>query len=66
MVIGRNSLLLDGKVNFSGSFCLTVEFRWKRDNFQWLCTLVYGPNVRTLKASFWEEIRRSNSGISHP
>lgn len=66
MVIGWNSLLLDGKMIFSGYFYMMVEFRCKRDNLQWLWTSVYGPNTRDPKALFWEDIRRSYSGVNCP
>lgn len=39
-----------------GDFSLTVKFYSKTDNFKWRCTSVYGPNVRSLKRPFWEEL----------
>lgn len=66
MVISWNSSLLTDKVIFTEVFCLTVEFYCKRDNFQWICTSVYGPNAHFLKLAFWEEIKRSASGVDLP
>ncbi|KAH7686141.1 DNase I-like protein [Dioscorea alata] len=57
IVVGWNSSFLIGKVLFTGSFCLTVEFCCKRDNLWWLCTSVYGPKAHSLKLALWEEIR---------
>lgn len=42
---------------------LTVEFYSKNVNLTWRCTLVYGPNARSLKLAFWEELR---SNVSPP
>lgn len=57
MIIGWSGVNLVGKLEKVGVFSLTVEFRDKRDNFIWRCTSVYGPTARTLKRSFWEELR---------
>lgn len=38
---------------------MTVEFQSKRENLTWRCTTVYGPNPRSLKQAFWDELRVS-------
>ncbi|KAH7689113.1 DNase I-like protein [Dioscorea alata] len=64
IIIGWNSSTRKGRVVFSGSFCLTVEFTNLVDNSVWWCTSVYGPNLSHLKQSFWDEI--SAFGTDHP
>lgn len=57
IIIGWNSGILTGKLVKKGLFSLTVDFYSKRDNLLWRCTTVYGPNARTLKQDFWDELR---------
>ncbi|KAH7682447.1 DNase I-like protein [Dioscorea alata] len=57
MIIGWNSNLVEGLLLSQGTFCLSVKFRTKSDDTKWICTSVYGPNARHLKADFWNEIR---------
>ncbi|XP_039118945.1 uncharacterized protein LOC120255125, partial [Dioscorea cayenensis subsp. rotundata] len=57
IVIGWNSVHLIGSIASRGTFSVSVDFFSKKENFHWRCTSVYGPNVRQLKAEFWEEIR---------
>ncbi|XP_039120313.1 uncharacterized protein LOC120256691 [Dioscorea cayenensis subsp. rotundata] len=57
IVIGWNSVHLIGSIASRGAFSVSVDFFSKKENFHWRCTSVYGPNVRQLKAEFWEEIR---------
>lgn len=57
IIIGLNSVLLKGEVVFRGKFCMSVDFLSIKDNFAWCCTSVYGPNARSLKSDFWEELR---------
>ena len=66
IIIGWNGLLLKRLVVYLGTFCLTVEFLRLKDNFLWLCTSVYRLNSRSLKQSFWDEIRTCNGAISLP
>lgn len=62
-VVLRIELLLVGMVQsyqvdwYMGEFCMTVDFCSLKDNFRWQCTSFYGPNSRSHKSSFWEEIR---------
>lgn len=58
VIIGWNSRLYKGKVIFVGTYCLFVEFTNLFDNSMWVCTSVYGPNLRQLKFYFWDEIRK--------
>lgn len=57
IVMGWNSAIFDGTMLIRGTFCLTVEFFSKNVNLTWRCTTVYGPNARSLKHAFWEELR---------
>lgn len=59
IVIGWNSAILTGKPVWSGTFTLSVEFFAKNVNLTWRCTTVYGPNAKSLKNAFWEELRAS-------
>lgn len=63
MVIGWNSSLRKGRVVSVGSFCLSVEFTNLCDHSTWLCTTVYGPNLRHLKPSFWEKLRNCHTDM---
>lgn len=47
-------------------FSLMVDFCSKWDNFKWHCTTVYGPNARTLKRAFWEELRECGDEFDVP
>ncbi|KAH7690552.1 RNA-directed DNA polymerase protein [Dioscorea alata] len=64
IIIGWNSSLFSGKVALRGTFSLTIDFYSKVDNRHWRCTSVYGPNARSLKRLFWEEIRASKGGTN--
>lgn len=63
MIIEWNSTLLKGKVTFVGSYCLSVEFNNLIYNSSWVCTTVYGPNLRHLKLVLWEEIRKFHTSL---
>ncbi|KAH7692263.1 RNA-directed DNA polymerase protein [Dioscorea alata] len=52
IIIRWNSLVVDGKLEGSGTFSLSVNFQSKRDNLIWSCTAVYGPNLMSSKAGF--------------
>lgn len=52
IVLGWNSALLTGNIIRIGAFSLTVDFCSKKDNSNWRCTTVYGPNARSLKHAF--------------
>lgn len=56
-IIRWKGSLLKGTLIHSGTFCLFVEFTDQRDLSKWLCTIVYGPNVRNQKVDFWKEIK---------
>lgn len=66
MIVGWNGALFKGKLIFSGSFCLTVEFYSIQDLSCWHCTTVYGPNARDLKLDFWSEIRNCKPPLGIP
>lgn len=57
IIIGWNSGILKGKLVKKGLFSLKVDFYSKRDNLLWRYTTIYGPNARTLKQDFWDELR---------
>lgn len=54
-------MLLSGKLERAGEFCISVEFVSKRDDLRWLCTVVYGRNERARKQAFWEKLRSCKS-----
>lgn len=64
--IGWNNSLFDGKLIFKGMFSLTLEFTNKNTRVFWVCTTVYGPNIRQLKQQFWDEIRHFSPHPSLP
>lgn len=66
IIIGWNSILFDGKMLFTGSFYLSMEFRNKTNNVSWVCTSVYGPNARHLKPGFWNELRTCQPNLEIP
>lgn len=57
IVIGWNSALQTGTPVWRGNFTLSIEFYTRNVNLTWRCTTVYGPNARSLKFAFWEELR---------
>lgn len=66
IIVGWNSVLFTGKLERMNTFSLTIEFVSKKDNFIWRCTTVYGPNARSLKVAFWEELRECASATNVP
>ncbi|XP_039141337.1 uncharacterized protein LOC120278673 [Dioscorea cayenensis subsp. rotundata] len=46
-----------GTLIHKGTFSITLEFTNTSLNIKWACTSVYGPNDRTLKFEFWNELR---------
>lgn len=52
-------MILTGTILIKGTFNLTMEFYSKNMNLTWRCTMVYGPNARSLKHDFWEKLRAS-------
>ncbi|KAH7692001.1 RNA-directed DNA polymerase protein [Dioscorea alata] len=66
IIMGWNSGAHSGKLIKVGTFSLTMEFHSKRDNFSWRCTSVYGPNGRSLKPAFWEELRDCGGDQAFP
>lgn len=49
-----------------GAFSLTVELCSKSDNLKCCFISVYGPNMRSFKMSFWEELHDCYSDSSIP
>lgn len=52
IIMGWNSVLLNGKIEKVGEFSLTVEFSSKKDNFKWHFLTMYGPIARAFKQAF--------------
>lgn len=59
IILGWNSVLMSGNLLRMGTFNIKVEFCSKHENLTWRCTSVYGPNARSLKCAFWEELREN-------
>ena len=57
IIMAWDNSQVSGSLKHVGSFSLTIEFTNRVDNSVWLCTTVYGPNARSLKSDFWNEIR---------
>lgn len=57
IILGWNDALLVGMLENVGTFIITIEFHSVRDNFTCRCTSVYGPNARSQKHAFWDELR---------
>lgn len=66
IIVGWNSVLFTGKLERVGTFSLMVEFYSKKGNFIWHCTMVYGPNARSHKVAFWEELRECAGATNVP
>ncbi|KAH7659258.1 RNA-directed DNA polymerase protein, partial [Dioscorea alata] len=66
IIIGWNSFAVTGSLAFSGMFSLSIDFKSISDSFCWRCTAVYGPNARSAKVAFWEELNVSFSGSAMP
>lgn len=43
-----------GKIIHLGDYCLTMEFINLVDQFSWLCTSMYDPNVKHIKPIFFK------------
>lgn len=63
---GWNASLFEGHMIHQGTFCLSIEFKSRSNDVQWVCTTVYGPNARHLKLDFWNEIRICQPGEGVP
>lgn len=57
MIVGWNNNVVEGLIIHQGTFCLSIEFKNRANNFRWVCTTMYGPNARHLKLDFWQEIK---------
>lgn len=66
IIIGWNSGLLKGQHVKVGVFSLTKDFLSVKENLWWSCTAVYGPNVRSLKPAFCEELRTCRCSTNIP
>lgn len=47
-----NSSILEGHLAFSNQFAISVDFKSKHNNTEWLLTNVYGPCTREGKIEF--------------
>ncbi|KAH7687154.1 Exodeoxyribonuclease III protein [Dioscorea alata] len=66
IIMAWDKNLLSGSLIHSGVFSLTLEFSNRLDNSVWLCTSVYGPNARSLRSDFWNELRLIRNLRSSP
>lgn len=57
IIMSWDSSKVIGSLIHSGTFSLTLKFTNKFDNITWACTTVYGPNSRSIRNDFWNELR---------
>lgn len=59
-----DSSKVSGTLIHLGTFSITLNFTNKVDNLSWTCTTVYGPNSRTIRSDFWNELRHVHDSCS--
>ena len=57
ILVTWNETLYTKKDEWTGQFVVVVKLQRKKDDFQWVVTLVYRPTNVTRRTSLWEELR---------